>query len=337
MVPSLQARQSACQAHQPYTRVHRGGATAELKRRVHAHGQKTNAWTGHEVLLATAIATTCLVAPDAAVAGESISPELADAFQSWLDTLQDLGPLGPAAFVASMAVCECIPFFPTQPLSIAAGLLFGAGGGAALNLLGLCTASTLAFTLSRTAFRGVAEAVVKAETGGEEGADGSGNPVKQQIEKAQQLIENGGPGQQFTAILLLRLTPIVPFSASNYVLGLTPVPYPPFIGATIVGMAVWSTLLASLGAAGRTLLTSGADFSEVLEQVSAGAGGITRNVLIIALAFGAVAAIAVTSKGLLPDPEDLGRDLRGKGATSEDEPAEKARRELTRQSGFKHR
>lgn len=151
------------------------------------------------------------------------------------DTVQDLGPLGPAAFVASISICECIPFFPTQPLSIAAGLLFGAGGGAALNLLGLCTASTLAFTLSRTAFRGVAEAVVKAETGGEGGDEGKSNPVKEQIEKAQQLIESGGPAQQFTAILLLRLTPIVPFSASNYVLGLTPVPYPPFIGATIVG------------------------------------------------------------------------------------------------------
>ena len=75
-------------------------------------------------------------------------------------------------------------------------------------------------------------------------------------------------------------------------------------------MAVWSTLLASLGAAGRTLLTSGADFSEVLEQVSAGAGNITQTVLIAGLAVGGVTAAVVTSKGLLPDPEDLGRDLR---------------------------
>lgn len=154
------------------------------------------------------------------------------------DTVQDLGPLGPAAFVASISICECIPFFPTQPLAIGAGLLFGAGGGAALNLAGLCTASTLAFTLSRTTFRGVAEAVVKAETGGDGSDQDKPNPVKQQIEKAQQLIENGGPAQQFTAILLLRLTPVVPFSASNYVLGLTPVSYPPFIAATIVGATI---------------------------------------------------------------------------------------------------
>lgn len=161
------------------------------------------------------------------------------------EALQALGPLGPAAFVVTIGICECIPFFPTQPLSICAGLLFGAGSGAALNLLGLSIASSLAFTLSRTVGRGLAQAVIKAETGGEDGQskdNESRNPVAVQIEKAQTAIENGGPLQQFTAILLLRLTPIVPFSASNYVLGLTPVPYGPFIGATVAGSIPSSTL-----------------------------------------------------------------------------------------------
>lgn len=40
--------------------------------------------SNHNILLASAIATSCLLVPDAAVAGESISPEVADAFQSWL-------------------------------------------------------------------------------------------------------------------------------------------------------------------------------------------------------------------------------------------------------------
>lgn len=77
-------------------------------------------------------------------------------------------------------------------------------------------------------------------------------------------------------------------------------------------MAVWSTLLASLGAAGRSLLTSGADISDVLEQVSAGAGSATQAVLVSALVLGVAVAVVVGSKGLLPDPEDLGRDLRPK-------------------------
>lgn len=75
---------------------------------------------------------------------------------------------------------------------------------------------------------------------------------------------------------------------------------------------MWSTLLASLGAAGRTLLTSGADFSDVLEQVSASAGGLTQTVLTAAAVVGAGTAAVVTSQRLLPDPSDLGRDLRPK-------------------------
>ena len=41
------------------------------------------------------------------------------------DDIEKLGPWGPVLFVAAVAGCEMIPLFPTQPLSLAAGLLFG--------------------------------------------------------------------------------------------------------------------------------------------------------------------------------------------------------------------
>ena len=41
------------------------------------------------------------------------------------DDVENLGPWGPVLFVAAVAGCEMIPLFPTQPLSLAAGLLFG--------------------------------------------------------------------------------------------------------------------------------------------------------------------------------------------------------------------
>jgi uncharacterized membrane protein YdjX (TVP38/TMEM64 family) len=40
--------------------------------------------------------------------------------------IEGLGPLGPAAYTALVCCCELIPLFPTQPLSLASGLLFGA-------------------------------------------------------------------------------------------------------------------------------------------------------------------------------------------------------------------
>lgn len=167
------------------------------------------------------------------------------------DSIRSLGPLAPAIFTASVSLAECVPFLPTQPVTIAAGILFGATGGAACNLVGLCTASTLAFTLSRTIGREFAAKVISAETEGKQG------PVRKQLARLEHTIEEGSVIQQFVAILLLRLTPIVPFSASNYVLGLSPVTYPPFILATVLGALRRLPLKEALSLAPETIHNRG--------------------------------------------------------------------------------
>lgn len=81
--------------------------------------------------------------------------------------------------------------------------------------------------------------------------------------RMQDVIKNGSEFNKFMSILFLRLTPVVPFSASNYVLGLSPVGFLPFFTGTAAGMAPWAILFASLGSAGRQLLDGGEEFSEV--------------------------------------------------------------------------
>ena len=39
--------------------------------------------------------------------------------------MQAVGPLGPGLFVLAVTTAELIPLFPTQPLALTAGLLFG--------------------------------------------------------------------------------------------------------------------------------------------------------------------------------------------------------------------
>ena len=40
--------------------------------------------------------------------------------------MEGLGPWGPVVFLLVVMICEMVPLFPTQPLSLASGLLFGA-------------------------------------------------------------------------------------------------------------------------------------------------------------------------------------------------------------------
>ena len=53
-------------------------------------------------------------------------------------------------------------------------------------------------------------------------------------------------------------------SASNYILGLTPLPLPAFMGGTVIGMGIWSVVYASIGGAGRSVLRSGVGLDTLL-------------------------------------------------------------------------
>jgi hypothetical protein len=48
-------------------------------------------------------------------------------------------------------------------------------------------------------------------------------------------------------------------SASNYLLGMTPLGFPAFLTGSLAGMSVWSLVYASLGGASRALLQEGVD------------------------------------------------------------------------------
>ena len=51
----------------------------------------------------------------------------------------------------------------------------------------------------------------------------------------------------FVTVLYLRILPFTPFTAVNYAVGLSRIPYPPFAAATIVGMAPRAFAYAALG------------------------------------------------------------------------------------------
>eukprot|EP00882_Tetradesmus_deserticola_P005590 GHRQ01005886.1.p1 GENE.GHRQ01005886.1~~GHRQ01005886.1.p1 ORF type:complete len:195 (+),score=56.26 GHRQ01005886.1:319-903(+) len=60
-----------------------------------------------------------------AQATESVSPAGLELFREFLDQIAALGPWGAALFVVTVMTAEMVPLFPTQPLMLASGLLFG--------------------------------------------------------------------------------------------------------------------------------------------------------------------------------------------------------------------
>ncbi|KAF6261198.1 snare associated Golgi protein-domain-containing protein [Scenedesmus sp. NREL 46B-D3] len=204
------------------------------------------------------------------------------------DQIAALGPWGAALFVVTVMTAEMVPLFPTQPLMLASGLLFGPVKGAVVVVLGVTLAAVNAFSLARGVGRQLAEKVIAHEVG-DSAAGGGAGLVSQQLAAVNKAIESGGFRQQVAAITLLRLTPVVPFSASNYLLGLTPVQRGPMLLGTVTGMSVWSILYASLGGASRSLLDGGADLDVLLEDLTDKAGQYSSDVAVCGLLLGIVA------------------------------------------------
>ncbi|KAK9809356.1 hypothetical protein WJX73_008451 [Symbiochloris irregularis] len=240
------------------------------------------------------LATLGAVVPGPAGAAELLPASL---IGSWLDYLEAMGPVGPLVCVAVIAAAEMVPLAPTPPLTLASGLAFGAVKGTACTLVGVNTAALLAFTLARTFGKPWAAKLAEHELGSD--SNSAAQPMQAALARIQQAISEGSFWQQVTAVTLLRLTPIIPFSASNYLLGFTPLGYVPYMTGTLAGMTVWSTVYASLGGASRVLLQ---EHQTSLESVLAGVGDtlsmISQDAAVVALVMGMLAAASWAS-GLL--------------------------------------
>jgi uncharacterized membrane protein YdjX (TVP38/TMEM64 family) len=127
------------------------------------------------------------------------------------------------AYVVVVLACTPGPGF----MSTAGGFLFGTWLGGAANLFSLVVGSSLVFLACRTAF-------------GDWAARRAGPVVAR--------LEAGFTASAFSWLLTLRLIPIVPYFATNIAAGLMRVRLRDLAGATLVGSAPVSFILAGLGA-----------------------------------------------------------------------------------------
>jgi uncharacterized membrane protein YdjX (TVP38/TMEM64 family) len=146
--------------------------------------------------------------------------------QAWLD---GLGKGAPLALLGVWLVAPVL-MIPGAPITIAAGALFGPLWGAVYSVVGATGGATLAFLLARY----VRGEWVERWAGGRLGQ-----------------IVAGVDSEGWRFVAFVRLIPLFPFNLLNYALGLTRIPLPSYVAATLVCMIPGAAGYAYLGHAGK--------------------------------------------------------------------------------------
>jgi uncharacterized membrane protein YdjX (TVP38/TMEM64 family) len=154
---------------------------------------------------------------------------IGELLQTGRQFVQAQGARGVLIFVLGYAVAVAL-FAPAAPLTIAAGALWG-GWGAPVALVGALSAAMISFGLSRYVLRRhCAELCAQ-------------HPITLQLDD---VVARLG----WKAVLLVRLSPVIPFAAQNYAFGMTGVRARDFALASVPGILPATIVETWIGMAG---------------------------------------------------------------------------------------
>jgi uncharacterized membrane protein YdjX (TVP38/TMEM64 family) len=147
-------------------------------------------------------------------------------FQRWI---LGLGFWGVAIF-AGVFIAATLVLAPDWPLAVAAGMLYGVWA-IPVVLSAAMVAASLAFLAARYLARHRVRGMLAEQR------------TFAAVDKA--VTEEG-----WKIVILLRLSPLVPFNVQNYLFGVTAIPFPHYVAATFAGIIPGTALFVSLGALG---------------------------------------------------------------------------------------
>ena len=192
---------------------------------------------------------------------------LAEWTTSLAERARRTGAVGVVMFVA-VYIAATVAFLPGSILTLAAGFAYGPVWGLAIAWSSAVAGATAAFLLGRTLLRDWAARKV------------SGSAWARAIETA---VDREG----FKLVLLLRLSPLVPFNLLNYVLSLSNVRLRTYVAASAVGMVPGGALYAYLG----SLAPTAAQLSTAADK-----GGTTRTALYVAGLAATIAVVVIVTR-----------------------------------------
>jgi len=164
---------------------------------------------------------------------------------------------------------------PATPLTISAGYLFGGKVGSAVVLSSAIPAASAAFWIGRSLGRDF---------------------FLQQISKFPKLkLVDRAVGEAkedaFKLILFLRLSPLLPFSLSNYFYGLTSVEFLPYFWGTLLGFLPGTAAFVFSGEVGGEFLSLGGGGASAGGVGAAAAAAGDSNVPLLAVAVGCLGLV----------------------------------------------
>jgi uncharacterized membrane protein YdjX (TVP38/TMEM64 family) len=193
--------------------------------------------------------------------------------------IRGAGTTGVLIFVAVYVVAEVL-LMPGSLLTMAAGFAYGPVTGLLVASPASVLAATTAFLLGRTILRGWIQKRIAR------------SPKSRALDRAVSR-------NSFRLILLLRLSPVIPFNLLNYVLGLSDARLGRYVVASFVGMLPGTWLYVYLG----SLATTAAGLADVSQH-----GGRARLTLtIVGLIATAIAVFFVTKAARRALDEELKR------------------------------
>ena len=158
-------------------------------------------------------------------------------YASYLDSL---GPInGPLLFAFGYFVLEMFAV-PAFPLTMSAGALFGAFEGTLVVVSSATAAAVASFLISRYVARDAVKKLASEKFG-------------EQYRKIDEAIGENG----FGVVFMLRLSPLLPFSVSNYLYGLTSVSVLEYAPASFLGMIPGTAAYVASGDVARTISSGG--------------------------------------------------------------------------------
>ena len=152
-----------------------------------------------------------------------------------INKISSLGAYGYLYFAAIYIAAEILAI-PAVPLTASSGYLFGLIPGTLIVLSSATAAACISFYIGRTFFKSWAQKMISSS-------------------KRWKAIDKAITKEGFKVILLLRLSPLLPFAISNYIYGVTSVNFWSFLAATFIGFAPGTLGIVYAGSVGKAIFS----------------------------------------------------------------------------------